>query len=236
MVRTTIRDLLPVSFLSIAALSGCGHFNSEPSRTETFSVALDHSESVTAELRMGAGELRVRGGSAKLVDGEFTFNETGRKPEVDYDTSGAVGRLRIEEPAVRSFNHGDYRWDLRLNDDKPIELQVNFGAGEGQLEIGSLNLRRVDVQMGAGELRLDLRGTPERDYNVSVRGGVGEAIIYLPRDVGIVAEVKGGIGDIDAGGLKKRDGRYVNNAYGESSVTLRLDVRGGVGSIKLVTD
>ena len=66
-----------------------------------------------------------------------------------------------------------------------------------------------------------------------VRGGVGEATIDLPQNVGIVADVTGGLGDIRAGGLEKRDGRYVNAAYGTAGTTVRLDIRGGVGSIVL---
>ena len=235
-MRISVPQVLPVSILSIAALTGCGHFTSGPARTETLSVALGHAESISAELKMGAGELRVSGGSAKLMDGEFTFTAAELRPEVHYDASQSIGHLRIEEPSNTRFNKGDYRWDVRLNDAKPIDLQVNFGAGEGDLEIGSLNLRSVDVQMGAGELRLDLRGKPERDYNVSVRGGVGEATIYLPQNVGIVADVKGGIGEIDAGGLEKRDGLYVNRLEGHPKTTVHLDIRGGVGSIKLVTE
>jgi hypothetical protein len=236
MARIPAANVLPIAILSLAAFVGCNHFDSGPSRTEMLSVALDESESVSAELRMGAGELTVRGGSPKLMDGEFTFGPEDMRPEIRYDPGGSKGRLRIEEPSGTRFNRGDYRWNLKLNDDKPIDLQVNLGAGEGDLQLGSLNLRSLEVQMGAGELRLDLRGTPARDYSVNVRGGVGEATVYLPRDVGIVADVKGGIGEIDAGGLESRDGHYVNKAYGVSKTTVRLDIRGGVGSIRLVTE
>jgi hypothetical protein len=75
---------------------------------------------------------------------------------------------------------------------------------------------------------------PKNDYDVSIHGGVGEATIYLPDGVGVVAEARGGIGGINARGLEKRDGRYVNDAYGRSKTTVRLDVHGGVGAINLV--
>jgi hypothetical protein len=236
MARIPTRSVLPAAMFSLVLFVGCGHFESGPSLTEALSVALDQSESVNAELKMGAGELTVRGGSPKLMDGEFTFSHPDMRPEIKYDASGSIGHLQIEEPSANRFNRGDYRWNLRLTDDKPIDLQINFGAGEGDLQLGSLNLRSLDVQMGAGELRLDLRGTPTRDYSVNVRGGVGEATVYLPRDVGIVADVKGGIGEIDAGSLETRDGQYVNKAYGVSKTTVRLDIRGGVGSIRLVPE
>lgn len=88
--------------------------------------------------------------------------------------------------------------------------------------------------MGVGELRVDLRGTPKNSYDVSIHGGVGEVTVYLPEGVGVVADAKGGIGGISARGLQKRDGQYVNDAYGHAKTTVRLDIRGGVGSINLV--
>ena len=43
----------------------------------------------------------------------------------------------------------------------------------------------------------------------------------------------GGIGSINSGGLKRNGDEYVNDMYGKSPVTLRLDVSGGVGNIDL---
>ncbi len=207
-----------------------------PSRTETRSVDLDSSELVRAELKMGAGELHIRGGSSKLMDAEFTFNRSVMRPMVHYDASGFRGHLTVEEPSVHNFHrvNSNYRWDLRFNDDKPLDLIVHFGAGEGRLDVGDLRLRSLEIHMGVGELRVDLRGMPKNDYDVSIHGGVGEATIYLPEGVGIVAEAHGGIGGINARGLEKREDRYVNDAYGHAKITVRLDVHGGIGAINLV--
>ena len=227
-------SLLPVGFLILAA---CATEMSPPGpeQTDTRSVDLDNSELARVQLRMGAGELSVRGGSAKLMDGEFTYTRLALKPEIHYDSSGFRGNLVIAEPSgIHHSNNGKYLWDLRLNDEKPLDLEVDFGAGEGRLDLGSLNLKSVDVKMGVGSLRLDLRGNPHADYSVHVRGGIGEATIYLPEGVGVVAEAQGGIGDINARGLSKRDGRYTNQAYGRSKTTIRLDIHGGIGAINLV--
>lgn len=232
------RSLTAAIGLSLGALEGCvADFEARgPLQTETRSVDLDKSEFVRVELRMGAGELTVRGGSPKLMDGEFAFRRLAMRPSIHYDASDFRGHLRIEEPSGVHTANSRYRWDLRLNDEKPLDLEVEFGAGEGRLDLGSLNLRSVDVHMGVGELRLDLRGTPKNDYTVHMRGGVGEATIYLPRNVGIVADAQGGIGGITAHGLEKRNGEYVNDAYGRAKTTVRLDIRGGIGAINLVSD
>ena len=60
---------------------------------------------------------------------------------------------------------------------------------------------------------------------------------YLPGNgVGIEAQAEGGIGGIHTTGLEKRDGRYVNDALGHAKTTLRLDIEGGIGEIRLIAD
>jgi hypothetical protein len=225
---------------SVLLLSGCGRdFGPRgPERSEIRIVDLDNSEEVRAELRMGAGELRVRGGAAKLMEAKFVYNRLRMRPEVTYHSAAAGfrGHLLVEEPSGVHGGSNRYQWDLAFNSQKPLDLQVKCGAGESRLDLGELSLRRVDIEMGVGELRLDLRGTPQRDYSVSIRGGVGEATVYLPSGVGIEAEAKGGIGGIETTGLEKRDGRYVNDAVGRAKTTVRLNIRGGIGSIRLIAE
>jgi hypothetical protein len=57
--------------------------------------------------------------------------------------------------------------------------------------------------------------------------------VKLPKNIGVVATVHGGLGSVDVHGLTKDDDRYVNTAYGKSPQTLRLTVEGGIGHIKL---
>lgn len=228
--------LAAVATVSLLALSGCNQDweRPGPTRTETRSIDLDKSELVRVEVKMGAGELSVRGGSPKLMDAEFTYNRSMLKPEVRYDSSGFRGQLSIEEPSNVHRINSNYRWDLRFNDDKPLDMIVHFGAGEGRMDVGELRLRSLEIHMGVGELRVDLRGMPRNDYNVTIHGGVGEATVYLPDEAGVVAEAHGGIGGINARGLTKRDDRYVNDAYGHAKTTVRLEIHGGIGAINLV--
>jgi hypothetical protein len=204
-------------------------------KSESFDLD-KNADVVRAYLKMGAGTLRVSSGATdKLARADFDYNVRSWQPEVDYHD----GTLRISQPNSSGTHLGNtkYEWDVRLNRDVPLELNINFGAGEARLDLGALSLRRVNIEMGVGEINLDLRGTPKHDYEVRIRGGVGEATVHLPSDVGIYAEAHGGIGEISARGLKNDGGAiYHNDLYKKAPVTVRLDVQGGVGSIKLLAD
>jgi hypothetical protein len=239
-MRTCYHLLTPALGVSCLLLTACARDWGPPGpeRSETRSIDLDKSEEVRVDLKMGAGELRVRGGAEteKLMEGRFTYNRLRLRPEVSYTAGGFRGHLVVEEPSHVSTATARYVWDLRFNNQTPLDLDVNCGAGQSRLDLGDLALRRVNVEMGVGELKMDLRGMPRNDYEVKVRGGVGQATVYLPDGVGIEARVEGGIGGIHAPGLQKREGRYVNDSYGHAKTTVRLDIEGGIGAINLIAN
>jgi hypothetical protein len=223
--------------LALCACTGVNSPPAGPEQHESRSLELDKSERVRAELKMGSGELDVRGGAQKLMDADFTYNVAAWKPDLRYTSVAAAGDLILRQPGTtfstgNSVNH----WDLRFNNNVPLDLKVEFGAGEARLNLGSLSLRGLNVEMGAGTLRLDLRGTPAQDYSARIRGGIGEATVYLPRDVGISASVTGGLGDISVTGLRKNGDLYVNDSSATAKVKIRLDIEGGVGAIKVVAE
>ena len=203
---------------------------------ESQSIQAQNAQSVRANLKMGAGELNLTGGADQLMEAEFSYNVADWKPKVNYDVSGETGELVVRQGSGGGLNlGGDARneWDIRFNDEVPTDLVVQMGAGESDLDLDSLTLRGLDLQMGAGKTTVDLTGDYAQDFEASIQGGVGEATVMLPSEVGVKAKAQGGIGKINAEGLQKVGNAYVNDAYGESAVTLRVDVQGGIGEINL---
>jgi hypothetical protein len=201
---------------------------------ETKALELDKSEITRVELKMGAGELRVGGGAAKLMEANFDYNDAGSKPQVEYHSTGV--RSDIDVHPSGTVQHGESKWDMRFNDSVGMDLVVKMGAGEAHLNLGSMNLRSVAFDLGAGELDADLRGHPKRSYDVRINGGVGQATIHLPKSVGISATAVGGIGEVNVSGLEKRNDRWINPGHENDPVNIRLDVKGGVGQIDLVAE
>jgi hypothetical protein len=227
-----------VVLMAVAAvfLGSCGRQGSGEMERESQTIDLENAQSVRAELRMGAGELNVTGGADALMEADFAYNVADWEPEVDYDVSGDTGELIVEQGSGADIPLGGEarnEWDLRFNDDVPIDLNVQMGAGESDLDLDSLTLTGLDLQMGAGETTVDLTGSYDRDIAASIEGGVGEATVELPSEIGVRVNAEGGLGQINAEGLQREGDAYVNDAYGDSDVTLDVDVRGGVGKINL---
>jgi hypothetical protein len=185
---------------------------------------------------MGAGELNLTGGADQLMEGDFSYNVADWKPEVSYDVGGDEGELVVKQGGAGGSNLGGEarnEWEIRLNDELPTDLVVQMGAGESDLDLASLALEGLKLQMGAGKTTVDLTGDYAQGFKASIQGGVGEAKVLLPSGVGVKAKAQGGLGKIDAEGLQRVGDSYVNDAYGESDVTLNVEVQGGVGEINL---
>lgn len=226
-------------------------------RSETEEVPLGSESSVRVNIEMAAGELNIHGGAAELLEAEFTYNVDEFKPEVAF--SG--GTLSIQTPDVEGIGSlvdiDDYRyeWELHLNDDVQMEMTLRMGAGVADLDLGSLtltrldfdagagdinldlsnsvSLSRLDVDLGAGDATIDLSGDIQSDLDARVRGGVGKLTLQLPRDVGVRVDIDSALTNINARDLNRDGNAYVNDAYGESGTTLRIDIDAGIGEINL---
>jgi hypothetical protein len=224
--------------LLILALAAFGAACDEPGPrlTDSRTVALEGADRAEIVINMGAGELELRGADqGPLLEADFEFNRERNRPEVDYGVSGGKGRLEVRHARRRgvNFGHVHNRWDLRLSRAVPVEFNIDLGAGQSDLDLRGFRIARAEIDMGVGELNLDLQGPHERSFDVKIDGGVGSARIYLPAEVGVRVKIDGGLGSVDARGLTKRSGAYVNDAYGRSPVTIEVDINAGIGSVDL---
>lgn len=243
------------------ALNSCvvDRFQVGPMRTDYENVEVGAAEAVRAEIVMNFGEIKISGGAGDLMEAELSYNVDELEPRVSYDISGSTGELTVKHRDIEDLPLGDYEetrseWELSFNDDVPMDMTLTMGATRGDidlrgLELANLNLevgaaqadlslgdgplRNLDIEMGAGDLTIDMANDWDSDLTGEITSGVGKLTIYLPSDVGVVVDVEMGIVTIETKGLQKDGNRYTNDAFGESEVTLRLQIEGGVGDIHL---
>jgi CYTH domain-containing protein len=197
-----------------------------------------NAKSVRATLDMGAGELNLSGGSSHLLESDFDYRSSSGAPRVDYTVSGTTGDLRISQEDTDSHirTTTDNHWTLHFANDIPLEIKIDMGAGRGNLRLRDIDVTRLNLDMGAGQVDVDFTGDRKSDLTADLEGGVGEANIRLPKNIGVIVNASGGIGTINAHGLKHDGDEYTNDLYGKSPVTIHLKVAGGVGTITLTQE
>jgi len=192
------------------------------------------AKSAHAKLDMSAGQLTINGGSANLLEADFNYSDSYDEPRVEYSVAEGVGQLTVSQDS-RSVHigHSENDWSLHFSKDVPLELKIDMGAGQGNLHLRDVPLTRLDLNMGAGQVDVDLTGDRKADLTADIEGGVGQANIRLPKNVGVIVHASGGIGSVESHGLKHEDDTYTNDAYGKTPATIRLKVEGGIGQIVL---
>lgn len=221
-------------------VSACGMIDnitgSGQTQTETQSVELGSAEAVTARIFMGAGELAISGGASDLMDGTFTYNEDRWKPQISYTVDGSQGDLVVEhqDNTPRIVGTIVNTWEMSLNETVPMDLQIETGAGQSELDLHALNLTGLDISIGAGAISVDLSGNLDHDLHVTINGGVGNLSVRLPEEMGVQVTASTGIGGLTNSGLTKNGDGYVNAAYGNAPYTLYLTIDSGIGTIELL--
>jgi hypothetical protein len=204
-------------------------------KTEEHSIPLSDASLVDLDLRMTAGELNLSGGAESLMEGEFSYNLEEWQPEISYAQDQDIGKLIVHQPLKGSVGTTGIKnqWTLQLHEETPLRVFIRLVAGMANLDFRGLSLDSLDIELGAGEVTIDLSGDWERDFSVDITRGIGEATLRLPSQVGVRVETASGLSEVVLTGLERSGDFYVNEAYGESEVTIDIDIIGAVGRVNL---
>src|SRR5512142_2497614 len=172
-------------------------------QSESKSVELGDAGSAREEVNMGAGDLEVTGGAAKLMEADFKYNVARLKPEVEYTR----GTLVVSQPEIEGLpvlrDIGDFRneWNLRLQKNVPMDLSVEIGGGTSDLRLAGLSLTRLAVKVNAGTSTLDLNGDWTHDLDVTIDASAADMTVLLPKNIGVRVVIDPGAAVIEAPGL-----------------------------------
>jgi len=148
-------------------------FGRNPESIREESIDPQGATTARVKLDLSVGTLRLNGGSPKLMDAHFEFNE-GYEPRVDYAVHNGRGDLRVDQPSFpKSFRVTRNRWDIRLNDAIPLDLEIENGAGEAEIDASTLSLTRFEMDQAAGEAEVKLNGDQLRLTNVKAEVSAG---------------------------------------------------------------
>jgi len=186
-------------------------------------------KSLDVEVEYGAGKLTVAPAAAPLLyQVKLRYDEDRFSPVTSYDA--ARGKLRV---AVQSRNrkkgakmdrvHDEARASVQLAREIPVALDLHFGAGEADLELGGMSIRRLRLATGASETRVSF-GSPNRVAAESVTLQAGAASFRAT-----------GLGNARAAHFQFEGGvgETVLDFSGEWNRSATATVRMGLGSVRL---
>lgn len=193
-------------------------------------------------VRYGAGELLIRRGEpgelyrvALRYDSEIFDPVTRYQPgelEVGVERRGRGFNIRNTEA-------GELR--LQLSPDVPVELDLDFGAVEADLDLGGLQVASLDVETGASETEIrfdEPNGTACDRLDITMG-----AASFVARGLGNAScerlKVEGGVGELtlDFDGAWSRDiDASITMALGSVTLVVPKDIGVSVDKDAFLTD
>lgn len=161
---------------------------------------------------------------------------------LDLRAGAAEGQLDFTGLQVASLdvNIGTGSFTVRFDEPNRSAMdRMTLDAGASRIEmvgVGNASPGELRVQGGVGDISVDLTGDWAQSADIEVRAGAGALTLRLPEHLGVVVEVRKGLANVDAYGLRQMGGTYTNDRFGETEIGLDIDIIAGVGNVRLVVE
>jgi hypothetical protein len=217
-----------VTAASVRTMDGGG------SETSSFTEQLNGLTSADIQVAFGGGNLRIHSlgaGADAFIQGQFE----GLPADVVFERAGDTGRLRIESSGTGFFSDfGDTVWDVGLSRQAELDLDVDAGAADLNLDLRDLRVTRLDVSVGAANADIVV---PSGAGHVDVVISAGAASINVIVPEGVAARISSDSGlssvDVDTSRFPRSGGEYISPGYGSATDRVYIRIQVGAASVDI---
>jgi hypothetical protein len=207
----------------------------------TTTIPLGGATAGNVRVTLGAGELVLHGGApaTSLIDATVFSSAPEWQPDIRQSANGSVKSVAITDKghhgkawfAVNSPNS----WDILMNDQTPVALTLDVGAGDSRLDLSTLNLASLVVNNGVGDTAIDLGRNRLGSYHAEIHNGVGDLTVRVPKNSNTRITIRHGVGDISSKGFEQENDILVTAGFDPALPVNEVFVKQGVGDISLET-
>jgi len=112
----------------------------------------DPSHPAHVRIAVQAGEIHLTPGGAHVVGGSARTNVTDLEPKIDA-APDHVNVIQVASPDAKWGSDVISDWRLTLGP-TPLDLSVELGAANGELELGGLAVKSASARSGAGSIKV----------------------------------------------------------------------------------
>jgi len=200
---------------------------------ETFSVSLQNAKSVKYNFSHGAGQIEIKGGApigtALLGSSAEGVNESSH-------LDGDKLNVRVEAGAsfVPFIGPSDGVWRFQLTQDVPVNIKVETGASQLDMDLSDVLASEIRLQTGASSSNVTLpsRGASHLD----LEAGAASIVVRIPEGVSGRIRVKEGLTslNVDTSRFPQLDSRLYQSAdYDTAENRTEISIEAGLGSINI---
>jgi hypothetical protein len=201
---------------------------------EKASIDLQGAGEARLKISHGAGKLKIHSGAARgvLASGSFagglrqTVRKTGDKLEVRMRPAADTWGIPFLGPGV------PLDWDLSLNADVALDLDLDSGANEADINLRDLRVTNLNLDSGASETKLTLpaRGRLRADLDI----GAASMDITIPDGVAARIKIDHGVSDVKVDARFPRvGGVYKSTDFESAANAVDLNIDAGAAQIRI---
>jgi hypothetical protein len=168
--------------------------------------------------------------SANLIGGDVSLPK-GLHLTEEY-TAGNRARLRLStQPASRNWWPGQTEmWDLKLNGDTLLDMEVDLGVGDLNLNLSDLLVNKLTTDFGIATINIQL--PTEGGHDITIDGGIGTLSLEIPIDTAVRITIDGGIVTKNFPPTYQRSNNvWTSPGYTESDDRVNVFISLGIGTI-----
>ena len=200
---------------------------------EQASVDLQGASEASVQIDHGAGELLIAGGAGmgQLASGTFAGG-------LEQSSHRNGERLDVKmNPPLPTFmivpNFDRYDWDLRMNSEVPMTLNLHMGANKATVDLSDMLVRALKVETGASqaEVTLPKRGRMRAEFSL----GAASLTVRVPD--GMAARIKASHGAsslrVDEVRFPRTGEYYQSPGYDTAENAAEIKIDAGAADIRV---
>lgn len=166
--------------------------------------------------------------------------------------------LGTKEPLSLEINAGAYKSNIVFGEVPLANLQVNDGASQSKItfnevnpqemqdliyktgasqvdliNLANANFEKMSFESGAGSYTLDFGGKLQRDADVTIKSGLSNLKIIVPKDTPCEISLTGGVNNVSLKGTWTVNSN-VYKTQSSNGPKINIDIDMGVGNLELI--
>jgi len=120
-------------------------------------IPLGEVDSLKMTIKFGAGKLNLISGQEDVFKGNFQYDKSILKPNIQYEILGETGILSLSQSIKKdlnlSFQHKNI-WNLKLPPGIPLQLYINTATYSGDINLTNLQIENFYLNSGASQTNI----------------------------------------------------------------------------------
>jgi len=120
-------------------------------------IPLGEVDSLKVSIKFGAGKLDLISGEEDVFKGNFQYDKSILKPNIQYEILGEIGILTLSQSIKKDLDLPfpyKNKWNLKLPSGIPLQLYINTATYSGDIDLTNLQIENFYLNSGASQTNI----------------------------------------------------------------------------------